>query len=91
MKKDRVVVHNRYGIHARVAAAIVKEAAKFKSDIYISRVDDGLRANCKSILGLLALGASRGTVLDIEATGEDEQEAVEAVKNLIEKRIPEDE
>ncbi|BAT71256.1 phosphocarrier protein Hpr [Thermosulfidibacter takaii ABI70S6] len=91
MKKERIVVSNKYGIHARVAAAIVKEASKYKSDIYIEKEDDGMKANCKSILGLLALGASKGTVLTLEVNGEDEQDAVEAMKNLFEKGIPKDE
>lgn len=91
MKREKVVVSNRYGIHARVAAAIVKEASKYKSDIYIEKIDDGMRANCKSILGLLALGASKGTVLNLEVDGEDETDAFEAMKQLFESGIEENE
>ena len=83
MKKGKVVVSNRYGIHARVAAEIVKEAGRYKSTIYLEKLDNGMRANCKSILGLLALGAGRGTVLNLEVEGEDEQQAFDALKRLI--------
>ncbi len=84
MKRKKIVVENKYGIHARVAAAIVKEASKFSSKIYLEREDNNLRANCKSILGLLALGASKGTVLNLEVEGEDEERAFNAMRELLE-------
>lgn len=73
-------VKNKLGLHARVAAMIVKEASKFSSDIYLEK--NGLRANCKSILGLLALGASKGSTLELTAEGEDEEAALKAIKEL---------
>ncbi len=87
MKKGKVVVSNKHGIHARVAASIVKEAARFSSDIYLERLDNGLRANCKSILGLLALGASKGTELGLEVEGVDEDAAFEAMSRLFEEGL----
>ncbi len=80
MKKEKVEVKNKLGLHARVAAMIVKEASKFSSDIYLEK--NGLRANCKSILGLLALGASKGSTLELTAEGEDEEAALKAIKEL---------
>ncbi len=84
MKKGKVVVSNKLGIHARVAAEIVREASRYKSTIYVEKVDDGMKANCKSILGLLALGAGRGTVLNLEVDGEDENQAFEALRKIFE-------
>ena len=89
VKREKVEVKNKLGIHARVAAMIVKEASKYASDIYLEK--NGMKANCKSILGLLALGASRGTILELSAEGTDESEAFEAMKRLFEERFGEEE
>lgn len=77
MTKKEVVVLNKSGIHARPAALIVQTAGQFSSEIHFARGED--RVNAKSILGVIALGASRNTKLVVEAEGADEQEAVEAI------------
>ena len=87
MKREKVEVKNKLGLHARVAAMIVKEASKFSSDIYLEK--NGLRANCKSILGLLALGASKGSTLELTAEGEDEEAALKAIKELFDNLFEE--
>ncbi len=89
VKREKVEVKNKLGIHARVAAMIVQEASRFASDAYLDK--NGMRANCKSILGLLALGASRGTVLELIVEGKDEDRAFEALKRLFEERFGEEE
>ena len=87
-----VTVTNKYGIHARPSAAIVKEATKHESNIIIRHLKDNITANAKSILELLLLCASCDTDLTVEATGIDEVEAatkvVEVIKNL--KTLPEE-
>ncbi len=78
-----VIIRNKLGIHARPAQMIVELAKKFKSDIYIEK--DGMRANARSLLGILMLVAPKGTKLKLIAEGEDAKEAVEALAKLIEE------
>jgi phosphocarrier protein len=85
MTEQLVTIQNRAGVHARPAALIVQTASKFKSHIYLEK--DSERINGKSIMGILAMGASFNTVLKIIADGEDEQEAVTALQNLINSKF----
>ncbi|MFA7691868.1 MAG: HPr family phosphocarrier protein [Candidatus Hydrogenedentes bacterium] len=79
---DDVVVKNTLGIHARPAAALARRASEFQSEIYITFM--GNRVNAKSIMGLLTLGAGRGSRLVASCTGPDAQEALAAVKEVFE-------
>ncbi|MFA6617698.1 MAG: HPr family phosphocarrier protein [Candidatus Neomarinimicrobiota bacterium] len=81
MTSKEVKILNKQGLHARPATAMVNTAARFKSEIFISR--DKKKVNGKSILGLLVLAAESGAVLKIEANGPDEVEAVDALVDLI--------
>ena len=81
MVSRQVTIINKQGLHARPATAMVNTAAKFKSEIFICR--DEKKVNGKSILGLLVLAAECGAALTIEAQGSDENEAVEALVNLV--------
>ncbi len=65
-------------------------ASNFKSEIFIERLSDGMRANAKSVFGVMMLAAPKGTVLKIEAEGEDAEEAVKAIVELIERGFDED-
>lgn len=80
VSKD-VTILNKQGLHARPATAMVNTAAKFKSEIFICR--DEKKVNGKSILGLLVLAAECGAKLTIEAYGPDENEAVDALVDLV--------
>ncbi|WP_291569214.1 HPr family phosphocarrier protein [Clostridium sp. UBA4548] len=82
MFKQEVIVKNKIGLHARPAAKVVAEGNKFKSDMRIKKGDK--EVNMKSLLGVLSIGAMCGDVIAIEAEGEDEVAAVEAVTKLIE-------
>lgn len=73
-------VINPLGLHARAAARFVHLAAQFSSRIRVTRA--GQTVDGKSILGLLLLAAARGTVLDIQADGEDAEAAVAALVDL---------
>jgi phosphotransferase system HPr (HPr) family protein len=75
-----VVVRNPQGLHARPADALVKTALRFVSRIEL--VKDSERVDGKSILSILTLAAEEGTKLSIEATGDDAEEAVEALAGL---------
>ena len=68
-------------LHARPAGLFVREAARFNSNITAGA--NGKRANAKSILEVLSLGATAGTELAISATGEDAREAVERLAALV--------
>lgn len=82
MLEKEIKIVNRLGLHARAAAQLVRLAGQFKSKIMISRTDNGVSADAKSILSILSLAASRGTILKLECNGEDETEAILAVEKL---------
>lgn len=87
MTSRAVVVRNELGLHARAAARFVQLATRFASHIRVGRdtkVMDG-----KSILGILLLAASRGTVLTISADGADEERAVDALVRLVDSGFEE--
>ena len=84
MVKKQTTIINKTGLHARPASDFVAAATKFKSKITIKRVDSEKEANVKSIIFVLSLGLTRGTQVEIAASGEDEAEAVETLVALIE-------
>ncbi|MCX7590011.1 MAG: HPr family phosphocarrier protein [Kiritimatiellae bacterium] len=86
--KREVKILNQYGIHARPAALFVKTASRFNADVYVEKDDN--RVSGKSIMGLMTLEASRGTVLTITAEGEDAEEALDALVELVESKFGED-
>ncbi|MCE5304292.1 MAG: HPr family phosphocarrier protein [Chloroherpetonaceae bacterium] len=81
MYEKEVKIVNRAGLHTRPASMIVKTAAKFNSEIYIS--NNGYSINAKSIIGVMTLAASIGTSLLIRANGDDEIDAVNTLVELI--------
>lgn len=89
MIEETIVLKNRLGLHARAAAKLVHSAAGFTSRITLEK--DGDAVDGKSILGLLLLAASKGTSLVLRVEGEDEQAALAAVKDLVERRFDESE
>lgn len=88
MIRKKVSIVNEAGLHARPAAALVKVASKFDSDFFIHM--HGYRVNGKSILGVMTLAAEKGAELEIEVDGSDEQEAIEAITELIENGFGEE-
>ena len=76
-----VQILNKNGLHARPAAEIVKAAARFKSDITITR--DDIEVNGKSIMGVMMLAAECGSTIVLRATGADAAEAVAAIEALV--------
>ena len=87
MVERSVQVINRNGLHARPAAEMVKAAAKFKSDITISRED--IEVNGKSIMGVMMLAAECGSTILLRASGPDAQDAVAAIDSLVERKFGE--
>ncbi len=88
MVSKEVVIKNRAGIHARPAALLVQKASDFNSEVFIQKDND--KINAKSIMGVLALGATYKTTLQIIIEGEDEQAALDAIVNLFENRFEEE-
>jgi phosphotransferase system enzyme I (PtsI) len=84
-------VTSRLGLHARAAANLVRVASRFKSKLTLQRLEGGLEADAKSILSILTLAASYGTALKLTATGDDEQEALEAIVGLFSRAFDENE
>ncbi len=77
-----VMVHNQVGLHARPATFFIQKANEFKSSIWIEKEER--RVNAKSLLGILSLGIVGGTSIRIIADGADEQQAVDALVELVE-------
>ena len=79
---ERVVtVVNELGLHARPSAEFVKLASKFCCDVSLAR--DGNAVNGKSIMGVMTLAEERGTSLTLRAEGEDAEEAVRSLEELV--------
>jgi phosphocarrier protein len=87
MPERKVQIVNKAGLHARPAAEIVKLAAKYSSDITVSR--DDLEVNGKSIMGVMMLAAECGATLQLKAEGPDAGEAIDALAKLIESKFGE--
>jgi len=83
-----VTIPNKKGLHARASAKIVEAAARFKSTITVNK--DGQSVDARSVMGLMMLGAPQGSVVEIAAEGVDAEEALTALKALIEVRFGED-
>ena len=79
--RKELVVKNRQGLHARPAALFVQIANKFDSRITVRRDDE--EVNGKSIMGILMLGAEKGSSIIIEADGEDAKLALEELEKII--------
>ena len=82
MLKGQLTIINRLGLHARAAAQLVRLSSGFQSKIKLTRRDNSVIADAKSILSVLTLAAAKGVELDLEVAGEDETEAFSAIKEL---------
>lgn len=85
MYKEDITVQNETGLHARPASLFVKEASKYSSDVKV--IKDGQEYNAKSIMGILSMGAAKGDVLTIQAEGQDEEEAVKNLVDLVSNQL----
>jgi phosphocarrier protein len=87
MTSCAVTILNPLGLHARAAAKFVHTASGFNARIQVARGDRQIDG--KSIMGLLLLSASRGSVITITASGSDEREALVALCQLVERGFEE--
>jgi phosphotransferase system HPr (HPr) family protein len=81
MAEIKVTVEHEVGLHARPASLFVKQAMQYKSDISVTC--NGRSANAKSILSVLTLGAHKGAEIEITAEGEDADQALLALQELV--------
>ena len=87
MKNLKITLENETGLHARPASALVQASQKYDSDIKIKK--DGDLYNAKSMMSILSMGASQGTVLEFIIEGSDEESAYEEIKERIGKNFGE--
>jgi phosphocarrier protein HPr len=83
----RFKIINQLGLHARAATKLVQLASKYPCDVEVARDDQS--ANGKSVMGVLLLCGSKGTVIEVRAKGERADECVEAIGALIADRFGE--
>lgn len=81
MYSKEVQVTNQVGLYARPATFFIQKANEFKSTILVEKEER--RVNAKSLLGILSLGITKGTTINLIADGPDEEEAVNALVELI--------
>lgn len=87
MIRTQLTIINKLGLHARAAAKFVACTASFASRIQTGK--NGQLVDGKSIMSVMMLAAGKGTVLDIEIDGADEQDALATLQALIENRFDE--
>lgn len=89
MAQMEAEIINRLGLHARASAKLTQLAGQFKSEVWISR--NTRRVNAKSIMGVMMLAAGKGSRVTLEADGEDADQALTALTQLIADRFGEGE
>ena len=78
---------NKLGMHARAATKLVQTASRYRSEVQIEK--DGHTANAKSVMGVLLLCGHQGSRVTVSAKGDDAEEAVAAIGQLIAERFGE--
>jgi len=89
MVARELTIVNKLGLHARAAAKLVSMASGFASDITVTRGDQSV--NAKSIMGVMMLAAAKGTKIQVQAEGDDEEDAVTQIAGLVKGRFGEPE
>ncbi len=87
MIQTKITVINKLGLHARAAAKLIGVTSTFRAQIRIGA--NGRMIDAKSIMSVMMLAAAKGTELDLECDGDDEQSAHDAVVALINNRFDE--
>lgn len=88
MIKKQAKIINKLGLHARAAAKLVTLASSFKSDIQLGL--NSKQINGKSIMGVMMLAAAQGYTIELMVSGNDEEQAMDALLELINSRFGED-
>jgi phosphocarrier protein len=80
LQQDALII-NKLGLHARASAKLTQLASQYPCEVWLSR--NARRINAKSIMGVMMLAAAKGSTINIETHGENEQEAMAALLALI--------
>ncbi len=89
MIKTSTNISNKLGLHARASAKLTKLAGSFPCEVWIAKGER--RVNAKSIMGVMMLAAGIGSTVEIDTDGEREQEAMDALRALINDKFGEGE
>jgi phosphocarrier protein len=89
MIQQEIEIINKLGLHARASAKLTQLAAKFQSEVWMTR--NKRRVNAKSIMGVMMLAAGKGATVVLETDGADEKECFDALVELIQNRFGEGE
>ncbi|TYL48070.1 HPr family phosphocarrier protein [Marinomonas sp. IMCC 4694] len=89
MQEKSTTIINKLGLHARAAGKLVETTSRFSCDITIEK--EGRNVDGKSIMAMMMLAAGKGTDIIIKTNGDDEEDALNAVIELIHNRFGEDE
>ena len=89
MIEQEIEIVNKLGLHARASAKLTQLAAKFQSDVWMTR--NKRRVNAKSIMGVMMLAAGKGAKVLLEVEGTDEQACFDALAELINNKFGEGE
>ncbi|WP_193165981.1 HPr family phosphocarrier protein [Microbulbifer hainanensis] len=89
MQKSRLLIINKLGLHARAASKLAQTSARFSADIKVHC--GGKSVDGKSVMALMLLAAGKGTELELEVEGRDEEAALNAICELVEDRFGETE
>ncbi len=84
----KLIIKNKYGLHARPAALFVQTASGYDADVTISK--DGLEVNGKSIMGVMMLAAEKGSEVLLKVEGKEEKKLAEALTSLLEGKFDEE-
>ena len=87
MIQSNITISNKLGLHARASAKLTKLAGSFPCEVWMAK--GGRRVNAKSIMGVMMLAAGIGSEVSIETDGEREQEAMDALRALIDDKFGE--
>lgn len=89
MLRQETTIVNKLGLHARASAKLTQLAAKFQSEVWLTR--NGRRINAKSIMGVMMLAAGIGATVEVETEGSDEAQAMKEILDLIANKFGEGE
>jgi len=87
--RAEVEIVNKLGLHARASAKLTQVASSYRCEVWLPR--NGRRVNAKSIMGVMMLAAGKGTLVVLEADGEDAEAALAALVKLIADKFDEGE
>lgn len=89
MIKTSVTISNKLGLHARASAKLTKLAGSFPCEVWLARGER--RVNAKSIMGVMMLAAGIGATVELETNGDQEQQAMDALVQLMNDKFGEGE